>query len=139
MTRNPDLFIVHWVHVILGIYWFGSVIWTRLVLFPALATLPPEEDEHVRTAIQVGRSRVLTRIAAVGTVALGILRGLMDDVLDRLDTSYGATYLAAAALGIAMVVWLEVPWLKSNLFRVLYVAAFPVVFTLMVTLRFGGF
>jgi hypothetical protein len=74
---------------------------------------------------------------ATGTVGLGILRGVVIGVHERLDTAYGLTYLAALVIGLAMLVWLLVPWLKQPIFGKLYVAGFPLMFSLMVAMRFG--
>ena len=63
----------------------------------------------------------------------------MVGVLDDLDNSYGWTYLAALVLGTAMLVFLLNRSPKPQIIRHAYVAAFPVIFTLMVILRFGGF
>jgi hypothetical protein len=64
------LAVVQWLHVILAVYWFGTILITRMVLFPALGEIP-EHEAAVRKQLVVGPARRLTVIAATGTVALG--------------------------------------------------------------------
>ena len=136
----PELVVgaVHWMHVFLGIFWFGTVLYTRLVLFPSLKSVPPETERAVRAALLSGRARRFTMIFAYGTVTLGIVRGAITGVYGELDTLYGRTYLAALAIGVIMIVYLFAPLpFQHPLLQKLYMAAFPVMFTLMVLMRFG--
>lgn len=134
-----DLFIVHWLHVAFGVFWAGSIAFTRVTLFPALATLPEEQAAAARGSLLTGNARRVTLITAGGTVATGILRGLMSGVLDQLNTSYGWIYILSGILGILMFVFL-LDWSpKPAVLRIVYLAAFPVIFTMMVLMRFGGF
>jgi len=58
-------------------------------------------------------------------------------VFTELGTAYGVTYLAALALGALMLAFNFLPWFRAPIYRQLYVAGFPVMFTLMVLMRFG--
>ncbi len=127
---------VHWLHVFCGIWWFGSLIYSRLVVYPRLRAVGGDLEATVRKAVTSGRAGQITIAVAIGTVGLGIVRGLLDGVLERLTTLYGLTYLAALVVGVLMVVYLIGNW-DSKLLNRLYVAAFPTMFTLMVLLRFG--
>ena len=129
--------VVHWAHVACAVYWLGSVLFTRIALFPTLAELPEGYETAVRDALVSPRNRRITIAAAGATVVLGIVRGLLDGVVNRLGTAYGATYLAATLIGLVMLAWIAGPWLKTPLFARLYVAGFPIMFTLMVLMRFG--
>jgi hypothetical protein len=129
--------IVHYAHVFLGIFWFGTVLYTRIVLFPALATLPPETYAATRKAMVSGNAQTWTRIFSYGTVALGIIRGAITGVFAQLNTAYGITYLAALAIGVFMIALLYAPWFGAPIWRKVYVGGFPVMFTLMVLMRFG--
>lgn len=130
--------LVHWLHVFFGVFWFGTILYTRLILFPSLRTLPKEQEQAVRQAMLTGRGRQFTMLFAYGTVIMGIIRGAITGVFGRLDTAYGITYLASLLIGVAMVVYLfaPLPWSHPVLPK-LYVWAFPVMFTLMVLMRFG--
>ena len=129
--------VVHWLHVFLGIFWFGTILYTRIVLFPSLATLPPDTYAAARKAMVSGNAARWTQIFSYGTVALGIIRGAMTGVFAELTTVYGITYLAALALGVFMILLLYSPWFRPPIWRKVYVGCFPVMFTLMVLMRFG--
>ena len=130
--------VVHWLHVFFGVFWFGTILYTRLILFPSLRTLPQEQEQAVRQAMVTGRAGRFTMLFAYGTVSMGILRGAMGGVFGRLDTPYGITYVAALVIGVVMVVYLfaPLPW-RHPVLPKLYVWAFPVMFSLMVLMRFG--
>ncbi|TMC55235.1 MAG: hypothetical protein E6J19_13505 [Chloroflexi bacterium] len=129
--------IVQWLHVIFAIYWFGTILFTRMVLFPTLRRIP-EHETAVRTEMVVGPARRLTIIASTGTVALGILRGALTGVWSDLATPYGITYLGALVIGLLMVSYITIGWPNGRpVYGKLYVAGFPVMFTLMVAMRFG--
>jgi uncharacterized membrane protein len=131
------LAVVQWLHVILAVYWFGTILFTRMVLFPALRQIP-EHESAVRKQLVVGPSRRLTMIASTGTVALGILRGALTGVWSSLGTAYGVTYLTALVIGVLMASFVTIGWPPDRpIFQKLYVAGFPVMFTLMVAMRFG--
>ena len=130
--------VVHWLHVFFGVFWFGTILYTRLILFPSLKTLPQSQEQAGRQAMLSGRGRRFTLLFAYGTVIVGIIRGAITGVFARLDTAYGLTYLAALTLGVVMLVYLFAPLpFKHPMLPKLYVWAFPVMFTLMVLMRFG--
>ena len=128
---------VHWIHVFLGIFWFGTILYSRLILFPAFRTLPKETETAVRRAMVSGNARRYTYVFAFGTVIFGVIRGAIIGVFSQLDTAYGITYLAALVIGVAMLMFNFAPGFSHPIFRKLYVAGFPVMFTLMVLMRFG--
>jgi len=129
--------VIHWLHVFLGIFWFGTILYTRIVLFPALRTLPEETYAAARKAMVSGNAQRWTRIFSYGTVILGTIRGAATGVFAQLDTSYGITYLVALAIGVFMIGLLYAPWFRAPIWRKVYVGGFPVMFTLMVLMRFG--
>lgn len=135
---RPELFIVHWLHVLLAVYWFGALMFSRVHLFPALRKLRPEALEEVRHALRSGPGTKITWGAASGAVVLGWIRGAIDGALSDLDSLYGQLYLIAGILGILMVAYLVGPLYDKPVLRVIYVWAFPVMFTLMVMMRFSG-
>jgi uncharacterized membrane protein len=149
------LFFLQWLHVVFAILWFGSVLFTNIVLFPGLKTLAPRDEAAVLALLRTGRGYRTALVMSIGTVSLGILRGVVGGVLQSLDTAYGVTYLAALVIGLAMVGWLlfnpfrlrlqsmqpspEADLLarRQQLFSNVYLAGFPVIFTLMIAMRFG--
>jgi len=107
------------------------------VLFPALQTLPPDTYAAARRAMVSGNAKRWTLVFSYGTVALGIVRGAMAGAFGQLDSVYGLTYLASVAVGVFMLALLYAPWFGAPVWRKVYVGGFPVMFTLMVLMRFG--
>ena len=130
--------VVHWVHVFLGIFWFGTILYTRVILFPLFKTVPAEYVKTVRAAM-VGdpTARRWTYLFSYGTVIMGIVRGAVSGVFAELDTAYGVTYLVALAVGVFMLALNFSPFFRAPVWRRVYLGGFPVMFTLMVLMRFG--
>jgi len=134
------LAVIQWLHVFLAIWWFGGLIDDRVLFRRVLRVAGPEATSAVRSAEQRLGSRRYTALVSFGTIGLGIIRGALGGALGRLDEPYGWTYLAAMALGLAMLGWLWLPIPDgpyTPLGRKVYVACFPLIFTLMVLMRFG--
>ncbi|HEY7342596.1 MAG TPA: hypothetical protein VH591_17105 [Ktedonobacterales bacterium] len=100
--------IMQWLHVILGIMWFGSSLYATFVLFPALANVPLGEQQKVGGILGQQTAKVIGPVAG-GVVLLGFLRGTFFGSLHSLDTvfgtSYGLTWLVSLLLGIALILW----------------------------------
>ncbi|WP_337309550.1 MULTISPECIES: hypothetical protein [Candidatus Dormibacteria] len=67
---------IQWLHVLGGIFWFGSSLTNHTVLLPAIKAEPAESR---RAWLQSFGSRYGRIISPVGplTIALGIVRGLV--------------------------------------------------------------
>lgn len=155
MLLTLALAALQWLHVLFAVLWFGSILFTNLIVFPELHRLPPEHETAVRTRLSSGVGRRNTLIMSSGTVGLGIIRGLTGGVLGSLATPYGITFVIAAVIGISMVAWLmfnpyrirlqhlpsgperEMALHRQKLISRMYLAGFPVIFTLMIAMRFG--
>jgi len=100
--------IVQWLHVILGIMWFGSSLYATFVLFPSLANVPLGEQQKIGGILGQQTSKVIGPVAG-GVVLIGFLRGTFFGSLHSLDTifgtSYGLTWLISLLLGIALILW----------------------------------
>jgi putative copper export protein len=127
---------LQWLHVLCAVLWFGSILFSNLVLFPELRRLRPDQESAVLHRLRSGRGRRITLAMASGTVGLGIIRGITGGVLSSLDTPYGMTFLAAAVIGLAMVLYLFAQP-RQRLVGWAYLAGFPLIFTLMIAMRFG--
>ena len=66
-----------------------------------------------------------------------MIRGAIGGVFGELGTAYGITYLVALAIGVFMLALNFSPIFRAPIWRNVYVAGFPVIFTLMVLMRFG--
>jgi hypothetical protein len=101
-------FVVQWVHVLLGIIWFGTVLYNALILIPAVSTMPVERQREVGEAIGRQGFRVI-RPVAMGVIAFGIIRGTVFGPVDELGltSAYGLTWLVSLVFAIGAYVWGE--------------------------------
>jgi uncharacterized membrane protein len=90
-------------HVLSGIFWFGSALMTTFILVPALSAVP-FEDRRRWAAEFVGRYGPIVAFVAGLTIVLGITRGIVEGVLGSIATPYGITWITALALGIVVAV-----------------------------------
>jgi hypothetical protein len=100
-------FIAQWLHVLLGITWFGSAITGNIVFIPALMKLPLDRQREVGGSYGEQASKVIP-IAAMGVILLGIIRGTVFGQiksLDALTTTYGLTWLVALIAASATFAW----------------------------------
>jgi hypothetical protein len=124
-------------HLLCAIFWFGSLLYTELILWGRLRALG--QLQNVQGELRSPGVRRLMGISIVGTVVFGYLRGVAGGALDRLFTPYGVMFVSAAIVGTAMLVW----WLHNpprtlkNSWRSFY-SGFWVLFALMIGMRFSG-
>jgi uncharacterized membrane protein len=102
--------IVQWLHVLLGITWFGSSIATNAIFVPALSRFPLAEQQRVGSAYGDASIRLLRPVGAA-VIVLGILRGTLFGNIRTAETlfgtSYGWTWLVALVAAIATFAWAE--------------------------------
>ena len=131
------IIVLQWLHVLFGVFWFGSQMYSVMSVRPTLDRLPRESAAMMDKALGEGTPRRITVISSSGTVLLGILRGLAGGVLDVLDTAYGRTWLAALGIGTFMVVSIWTRGFGGRIHIILWNGLFLVMFTLMIAMRFG--
>jgi hypothetical protein len=131
------IYILQWLHVIFGLFWYGSQLYLDLSIKPALAKLPPGSAAIMGSALGTGTARRITVITATGTVLLGALRGIAGGVLDVIGTPYGLTWLAALAIGTFMAVSIYTRGFGGRVRPLLWHGLFVVMFSLMIAMRFG--
>lgn len=157
---NVALIVIQWLHVFLGIFWFGSILYVDLVLFPTLNTLPVQEQQKVGGLLGPRTSRVLVPVGLT-VVLLGFLRGTVFGQLHSLDavfgSAYGITWFCALLLGIGLMLWgllVLVPRAEAlttapspeeygarartlKVLTLLELLGFVAIFTCMILMRFG--
>ena len=163
---NWLVFVVQWLHVLLGIIWFGNSLILALVLIPTLNTLPIPVQRDVGGRYGERSTRLFDIVVPL-IVVLGFIRGTLlgpiDSVGDVLGTPYGFTWLVALVAATATFLWGRMvivpavrrmdaipldsegratPELKAATDRVkrvvvLELAGFLVIFTCMILMRFG--
>ena len=82
---------MHTLHVVLAGAWFGGVVFTTLVVSPALKSMKWPEPERVLVRSEIGK-----RYAKVGSANLVLL--LVFALLDGLAVGFGAAVCAGYAL-----------------------------------------
>lgn len=97
-------FAVQWLHVLLGVVWFGYALSTYFLISPALARLP--EDQQRSSIRYMGElaSKVMPVVSLL-VLVLGILRGTVFgpiNAIEDLGTAYGITWLVALVTTLAL-------------------------------------
>jgi uncharacterized membrane protein len=105
---NVALIVIQWLHVFLGVFWFGTILYVDFILLPTLNRLPLQEQQKVGGLLGPRTSRVLVPVG-VTVVLLGFLRGTVFGRLHSLDavvgSAYGVTWLISLLFGISVIIW----------------------------------
>jgi uncharacterized membrane protein len=100
-------FIVQWLHVLLGILWFGAALYTDVILIPAISGFSLEKQRELGAALGV-RGTAVFRIVGPAIIVLGFVRGTVFGPIksiDALTTAYGITWLVALVVALALYRW----------------------------------
>jgi uncharacterized membrane protein len=150
------LIALQWLHILAGIFWFGSAMTAHLIAFPAFSTFQPETRRSIIEAFAARYGRLVGLVAGL-TILLGILRGLTGGVLNVLTSPYGLTWAAAIVLGLGIAAFEglrisptvgkliatsdagQIQALDDRLtsYGKIHLGGFLVIFTLMIAMRFG--
>jgi len=100
--------VVQWLHVLGGIFWFGSTLYALFILAPAMMSLPPQTSAAAFRAT-AKRTAVTLETAGGITILFGILRGTILGPVRSfeflLGTPYGITWGIALVLGLGILGW----------------------------------
>jgi len=163
---DPVLFGIQWLHVLLGIIWFGNALVVAMILIPSLNPLPIPLQREVGSRYG-NRSVKLFDIVAPAVIVLGIIRGTAYGPINSIDhvlgTAYGLTWLVALVTTIGVYLWgrfviggalsrmnsaplnadgtatleLEQATQRVKVVVSLELIGFMVIFTTMILMRFG--
>jgi uncharacterized membrane protein len=156
---------VQWLHVLLGILWFGNALVLDAIVIPAINRLPIVAQREVASLIG-SRATPIFQVVVPAIIALGIIRGTVlgpIKSIEALGSAYGLTWLTA--LSVAILTYLFGLFVLTPALRRLDVAAvnldgsptpalvastnrvkrlvtleligFVVIFTCMILMRFG--
>lgn len=101
-------FVLQWLHILVSIFWFGSVLFTDFVLMPGIAKMSPagQLDFGVNVGSRVSRVMIPAALLSIG---LGVIRGLTSGDIARVDdvfgTTYGLAWLVALIASLATFAW----------------------------------
>ena len=159
-------FAVQWLHVLLGIVWFGYSLALAIFFIPAISRLPITTQREVGARLGEHAKPIIDVVAPTIAI-LGVIRGTLLGPIDSLDevftTAYGLTWLVALVMIILVYVWgrfviivavdrlatapltadgQPTPKMNAALARakqvtVLELLGFFVIFTCMILMRFG--
>ena len=107
---NWGQFVVQWLHVGLGVLWFGTVLYNSTILIPAITRLPLGAQRQIGRALGEQAFKVIRPVSGA-VILLGVIRGTVFGPiksLDDLGTAYGITWLIALAFAIGAATWAEV-------------------------------
>ena len=106
---NWGQFIIQWLHVGLGVLWFGTVLYNATILIPAISRLSLPRQREIGRAIGEQGFKVIRPVAGA-VILLGIIRGTFFGPIksfDNLTTAYGITWLVGLAFAIGAYMWAE--------------------------------
>jgi uncharacterized membrane protein len=99
---------VQWLHVFLGIFWFGSVLFVDFVVIPSITSLPMEQQGPISQKLAANSNKVILPVAAL-VILIGILRGTVWGQVQSFDvlfgTQYGITFFISLLLGLGVYAW----------------------------------
>jgi len=150
------LFAVQWLHVLLGITWFGYAISMYFLVGPAIMQMPEEQQRNLFG--KLGAAGRVFPVVGTSVLVLGFIRGTFLGQIDGIDdvfgTAYGITWLVALLTTLALFVTgarLVGPTVQSlpttsdfgvtaarlRRFATIDMILFGVVFTCMILMRLG--
>ena len=99
---------VQWLHVLLGILWFGNALVLDVIVIPAINRLPIVTQRDVASLIGA-RATPIFHVVVPLVIALGFIRGTVLGPIKSFDillgTAYGLTWLVALVVAIATYLW----------------------------------
>ncbi|MBA3826142.1 MAG: hypothetical protein H0X24_19855 [Ktedonobacterales bacterium] len=99
--------VLRYLHIILGITWFGGTVYRSLILLPGLATLSPEQRRPFLQSVQEGHETFLLTTGFL-VIVLGIMLGAVVGPIQSgsaLFTAYGVTWIASMTLAAIILGW----------------------------------
>ena len=100
--------IIQWLHVLSGIFWFGSTLYLDFVVIPAVTSLPLDQQRAVSKPLSALSARAIIPASLVA-ILLGILRGTVWGPVQSVDAlfgnAYGITFLIGLLAALATFLW----------------------------------
>jgi uncharacterized membrane protein len=148
---------VQWLHVLLGILWFGYALSMHFLIAPTLMAMPEAQQRDTISKLGAVGGRVFP-IIGILVLLLGILRGTVFGPIQSFDalfgTAYGWTWIVALVTTLAIFYTgaryvgpifeglNETPDYAGSVARLRRISTidlglFFIVFTCMILMRFG--
>lgn len=132
MSTSAYLFLV--LHIVCASFWFGSYLWTEIVLWPRLRA--EGELERIQPLLRNVRGRQLNAAFIFGTILTGYAVAVTTGALSALFSTFGILLVLGAVTGISMLVWwASFPPRSMKWSWRIYYSGFWLVIALMVAMR----
>jgi uncharacterized membrane protein len=103
-----SLMVIQWLHVLLGIFWFGGSLYLNFMVVPVVLSLPLGQQRAVAIPLG-GRSNQVLPLVAILVILLGLLRGTVWGPVHSFaflfGTAYGVTFLISLLVAGAVELW----------------------------------
>lgn len=159
------VFGAQWLHILLGILWFGNSLALAVVVIPAISKLPLVRQQEIGTRLGERGLQVFD-IVGPAVIVMGIIRGTLlgriDSIAEVFGTTYGVVWFVALIVATATFLWgryvivpatrrlsaapvnadgtpsaeLDAALNRAKLVTVLELIGFLVIFTCMILMRF---
>jgi len=83
--------VVQWLHVLLGIFWFGNALALDLIVIPAINRLPIVAQREISSYIG-SRATPIFHVVVPLIIVLGIIRGTLLGPIKTVDFLFGSAY-----------------------------------------------
>ena len=101
-------FIVQWLHVLLGILWFGYSLALAVFVIPAISPLPIPVQRQIGENL-AKRATPILDVVVPTIILLGFIRGTLlgpiDGIGDVFSEAYGITWLVGLIAAVSTYVW----------------------------------
>jgi len=102
------VFGAQWLHILLGILWFGNSLTLAMITIPAINRLPILAQREIGSHLNSQAQRVF-EIVAPSVIVLGFIRGTflgpIKDLGAVFGTAYGVTWLIALVAAVLTYLW----------------------------------
>ena len=102
------VFGAQWLHILLGILWFGNSLTLAMITIPAINRLPILAQREIGSDLNSQAQRVF-EIVAPSVIVLGFIRGTflgpIKDLGAVFGTAYGVTWLIALVAAVLTYLW----------------------------------
>jgi uncharacterized membrane protein len=99
--------ILRYIHIVLGIAWFGGTVYRSLIVLPSVAPLTPEQRRPL-LRLTLERHETILLTIGLAVVMLGILMGAVVGPIGNglaITSAYGLTWLASMTLAFIILGW----------------------------------
>lgn len=98
---------VQWLHVLLGIFWFGNALVLDVIVIPAINRLPIVSQREISSYIG-SRATPIFHVVVPSIIALGIIRGTLLGPIKSVEVLFGSAYGLTwmTALGVTILTYL---------------------------------